>query len=583
MKSLSYLNKYFIKYKWRFLLGIIFIVISNYFGVQMPLYVKTTIDGLMTESPIRGFEDALWLSLKVGGIYMLLSVASGFFLFLTRQTIIIMSRLIEYDLKNEIYDQYQKLDYSFYKKNSTGDLMNRISEDVSHVRMYLGPGIMYSINLIALFFLVIFQMIDISAWLTLFVLIPLPIMSVLIYKVSSKMNALSAEVQTEQSSMSTLAQETFSGIRVLKSYSREKEAQDKFNASAESYKKKNMRLVFVNSFFMPTIFFLIGLSTVLSIYLGGLMTYDKSITLGGILAFVFFVNKLTWPFASVGWVTSLIQRAAASQTRINEFLKIKPTIINNSNAPFKFEGKIEFKNVYYTYPNSGIMAIKDLSFIIQKGESLGIVGKTGSGKSTILKLLMRQIEPDQGEILIDGVNIRDINLEEFKNQTGIVPQDVFLFSDSIRNNLEFGSLEGEVTDERLIEVTKMAHVYHNIAEFKNKFDTVLGERGVNLSGGQKQRISIARALIRNPKLLILDDCLSAVDTETEEIILENLKKVEAPTSLVVSHRISSIRNANRIINIVEGSVTEEGTHQELLKRNGAYAELYKKQLMEEKA
>lgn len=582
MKSLSYLNKYFIKYKWRFLLGIIFIVISNYFGVQMPLYVKTTIDSLMTEAPVKGFEEALWLSLKIGGIYMLFSIGSGFFLFLTRQTIIIMSRLIEYDLKNEIYDQYQKLDYSFYKKNSTGDLMNRISEDVSQVRMYLGPGIMYTINLVALFGLVIFQMIDISATLTLFVLIPLPIMSFLIYKVSSKMNQLSMEVQKEQSFMSTMAQETFAGIRVIKAYSREKEVNDKFNESAETYKKKNMRLVIVNAFFMPTIVFLIGLSTLLSIYLGGLMTYDKSITLGGILAFIFFVNKLTWPFASIGWVTSINQRAAASQTRINEFLKIKPTLVNPTHEHFDFQGKIEFKNISFKYPNSGIEAIKDLSFVINPGETLAIVGRTGSGKSSILNILMRQYDPDQGEVLIDNRNIKEINLEDFRNQTGIVPQEVFLFSDTIGNNIRFGAVNENVSDEEIIESAKKAHVYHNIMAFPEQFETLLGERGVNLSGGQKQRVSIARALIRDPKLLILDDCLSAVDTETEEIILSNLKNDRnSKTSLIVSHRISSLRNADRIIVIEHGEKVEEGTHDELLKSNGLYAEMYLKQLTEE--
>ncbi len=563
-------------------MGILFIVGSNWFKVEMPEFFGDTTDELTNWGTENSQDDLLYYSLKVGAYFMLLSLISGIFLFMMRQTIIIMSRLIEYDLKNEIYVHYQRLNYSFFKKNTTGDLMNRISEDVSHVRLYLGPGIMYTINLAVLAILVINNMLQISGSLTIAVLLPLPIMSFVIYKVASRINSISKSVQEEQSNMSTIAQETFTGIRVIKAYSRAKEIEDKFNASAENYKTESMRLVMVNSLFMPTIFILIGVSTIMCIYLGGLLYYDEGITPGGIMKFIFYVNMLTWPFASIGWVTSLVQRAAASQTRINEFLKTTPDIVNNSSAPFKFEGKIEFKNVYYTYPNSGIMAIKDLSFVILKGESLGIVGKTGSGKSTILKLLMRQIEPDQGEILIDGVNLRDINLEEFKNQTGIVPQDVFLFSDSIRNNLEFGSLEGEVTDERLIEVTKMAHVYHNIAEFKNKFDTVLGERGVNLSGGQKQRISIARALIRNPKLLILDDCLSAVDTETEEIILENLKKVDAPTSLVVSHRISSIRNANRIINIEDGSVTEEGTHQKLLKLNGAYAELYKKQLTEEK-
>ncbi|MDP4798387.1 MAG: ABC transporter ATP-binding protein/permease [Crocinitomicaceae bacterium] len=583
MKSLSYLNKYFFKYKWRFLLGILFIVGSNWFKVEMPKFFGDTTDELTKWSADNNPDDLLLYAMKVGGYFLLLSLISGVFLFLTRQTIIIMSRLIEYDLKNEIYKHYQKLNYSFYKKNNTGDLMNRISEDVSHVRMYLGPGIMYTINLAVLSILVILNMVSISVPLTIAVLVPLPIMSFLIYKVASKINTLSKTVQEEQSNMSTIAQETFTGIRVIKAYSRLKEANSKFAKSAENYKGKSMRLVLVNSFFMPTIFLLIGVSTIICIYLGGLLYYDKSITPGNIMTFIFYVNMLTWPFASIGWVTSLTQRAAASQGRINEFLQTSPEIVNNSTSPFNFQGGIEFKNVSYTYANSGIQAIKNLSFKLEKGQTLGVVGRTGSGKSTILKLLMRQIDPDNGEILIDGVNIKDINMEAYRDQTGIVPQEVFLFSDTIKNNLEFGSIDGNISEERLIEVTKLAHVYHNISEFQDKFETLLGERGVNLSGGQKQRLSIARALIRNPKLLILDDCLSAVDTETEEIILDNLKKTKSTTSLVVSHRISSIRNASQIINIEDGSVTEYGTHQELMSLNGIYEEMYKKQLTEENA
>jgi ATP-binding cassette subfamily B protein len=583
MKSLSYLNKYFIKYKWRFFLGIIFIVISNYFGVQMPLYVKTTVDALLSDTPISSFNDALFVSLKIGGIYMLLSLGSGFFLFLTRQTIIIMSRLIEYDLKNEIYTQYQKLDYGFFKKHATGDLMNRISEDVSQVRMYLGPGVMYTINLIALFILVISQMVQISPLLTVFVLIPLPIMSFLIYKVSSKINLLSKDVQKEQSLLSTIAQETFAGIRIVKAYSREQETHEKFTVSAENYKKKNLRLVVVNALFMPTIIFLIGLSTLLSIYIGGKMTYTGSISLGAILAFIFFVNKLTWPFASIGWVTSINQRAAASQTRINEFLQVKPTIVSPTNKAFSFQGKIEFKNVTYQYPNSGITAIKNLSFCVYPGETVAFVGKTGSGKSTILHLLMRQYDPASGEIFLDDQPIKDINIHDFRNQTGIVPQEVFLFSDSIRNNVQFGSLNDQVSEDELVNSLKKAHVYHNIMAFPNQLDTLLGERGVNLSGGQKQRVSIARALIRKPKLLILDDCLSAVDTETEEIILTNLNDITAQnTSILVSHRISSLRYANRIIVIEDGEKKEEGTHEELLAIKGLYADMYIQQLTEEK-
>ena len=549
----------------------------------MPLFVKDAVDQFMKTVGETSPDNTLYMALILGGQYMLLSIGSGFFLFLTRQTIIIMSRLIEYDLKNEIYDQYQRLDYGFYKQNSTGDLMNRISEDVSQVRMYLGPGIMYTINLVALSALVIYQMVKISPSLTLFVLLPLPLMSFLIYKVSSKMNSLSKEVQVEQSFMSTLAQETFSGIRVVKAYSREKELHNKFNKSADNYKTKNMRLVMVNSLFMPTIVFLIGLSTVLTIYLGGLMSYDGSISPGGIVAIIFFVNKLTWPFASVGWVTSINQRAAASQERINQFLKIKPNIVNTKKeSEFNFQGNIEFKNVSYVYPNSGIVAIKNLSFEIKPNKTLAIIGHTGSGKSTILNLLMRNIDPDSGEILIDGVNLKNINLDAFRRQAGIVPQEVFLFSDTIGNNIKFGTSDGIASQELIEEVARKAYVLHNIEQFPDKFDTLLGERGVNLSGGQKQRVSIARALIRNPKLLLLDDCLSAVDTQTEEIILGNLKTdIDQKTTLIVSHRISSLRNADKLILLDNGKKVEEGSHADLMALNGQYASIYAKQLTEQ--
>jgi len=563
-------------------LGIVFIAVSNYFGVQMPLYLKTTIDDLMKGNAVTNVESALLLSLKLGGLYMFFSLCSGFFLFLMRQTIIVMSRLIEYDLKNEIFDQYQKLDFLFYKKNKTGDLMNRISEDVGQVRMYLGPGIMYTLNLIVLFILVILEMVKISPTLTLYVLLPLPFMSFMIYKVSSKMNQLSREVQKEQSLMSTLVQETFSGIRVVKAYSKEKEVHHKFTSSSNSYKKKSMALIIVNALFMPTIVFLIGLSTILTIYIGGLKSYDHSISLGGILAFIFFVNKLTWPFASIGWVTSIIQRASASQTRINEFLSLQPQITNPSKESFKLHGEIEFENVSLTYENSGIEALKNISFKIHEGETLAVIGKTGSGKSSIIHLLMRQLDPTNGQILIDGQPLTHLNLDEFREQSGIVTQDVFLFSDTISNNIKFGMKYNSTSQDELEKAAKQAHVHHNIIEFPDGYETILGERGVNLSGGQKQRVSIARALIRNPKLLILDDCLSAVDTETEEIILENLKdKIIRRTSLIVSHRISTIRNADRIIVIDEGKLIEEGTHEELLSKNGTYYEMYMRQLNEE--
>ncbi len=563
-------------------MGIVFIAVSNYFGVQMPLYLKTTIDDLMQGNVVTNVESAILLSLKLGGMYMLFSLCSGFFLFLMRQTIIVMSRLIEYDLKNEIFDQYQKLDFLFYKKNKTGDLMNRISEDVGQVRMYLGPGIMYTLNLIVLFILVIFEMVKISPTLTLFVLMPLPFMSFMIYKVSSKMNQLSMEVQKEQSFMSTLVQETFSGIRVVKAYSREKEVHDKFTYSSIAYKKKSMAMIIVNALFMPTIVFLIGLSTILTIYIGGLKSYDHSISLGGILAFIFFVNKLTWPFASIGWVTSIIQRASASQTRINEFLSLQPQIINPNFKPFTLHGEIEFENISLTYENSGIVALTNINFKVHEGETLAVIGKTGSGKSSIIHLLMRQLDPTSGRVLIDGQPLTDINLDEFREQSGIVTQDVFLFSDTISNNIKFGMKHNSISQQELEKAAKQAHVHHNIIEFPDQYETILGERGVNLSGGQKQRVSIARALIRHPKLLILDDCLSSVDTETEEIILKNLKdELIRRTSLIVSHRISTIRNADRIIVIEHGKLIEEGTHEELLSNNGTYYEMYMRQLNEE--
>lgn len=583
MKSLSYLNKYFFKYKWHLLLGILFTVISNYFGVKMPVYVKETVDDFMTNTNFTKVDSVLLLSLKLGGIYMFLSIAKGFFLFLMRQTIIVMSRLIEFDLKNEIYNQYQQLDTPFYKRNSTGDLMNRISEDVSQVRMYLGPGIMYTINLIVLFFMVIYQMITINPVLTFFVLLPLPIMSVLIYLVSTKMNQLSGKVQQEQSTLSTLAQESFAGMRVIKAYNREQEIWAGFSKSSAEYKKRTMKLVFVNALFMPTMMFLIGLSTLIAIYLGGLMVYDKTISLGGIVAFIFFVNNLTWPFASIGWVTSIIQRASASQKRINEFLTQTPEVVSTNKESFDFKGDIEFSHVSFTYSNTGIQALRDINFKVDKGETLAIIGKTGSGKSTILSLLMRQFDPSSGEVMVDSTNLKSINLESFRDQSGVVPQDVFLFSDTIKSNLEFGSHDNDVSMDRLVEVTTQAHVYHNIQDFPDKFDTILGERGVNLSGGQKQRISIARALLRKPKLLLLDDCLSAVDTETEETILTNLKKMELDrTTIIVSHRISSVRNANKIVVIENGEVIETGTHVSLIQKNGIYAEMYAKQLAEEK-
>ena len=581
MKALSYLNKYFLKYKWHLIFGILFIVVNNYFKAYLPLFFKETIAEYevmdTAKTDVIGYTSLVFLK------YMGIALAAALFLFLTRQAIIMMSRRIEFDLKNEIYEQYQRLSYTFYRKNSTGDLLNRISEDVTKVRMYLGPGVMYTINLAILSFFVIWNMVSINGYVTLLVLIPLPIMTAIIYLVASRINKASSIVQKEQSFMSTLVQETFSGIRVVKAYDRQDEVVERFDKSADDYKKKNMKLVLINALFMPTIFILVGLSTVLCIYIGGQLVIGGGggMDIGDIIAFIFYVNMLTWPFASVGWVISLIQRAAASQERINEFLNEDPEIKNRSDKPLAFDYKIEFKNVSYTYPNSGIQAIKDVSFTLKKGETLGIIGRTGSGKSTILQLITHQIEPDSGVILIDDIPLNEVNLSALLNASGVVPQDVFLFSDTIRNNIAFGSRADEVTEEELEAVTKASHVYHNIKDLKNGFDTLLGERGVNLSGGQKQRVSISRALIRKPQLLILDDCLSAVDTETEETILRNLNDMNKVTTLIVSHRVSSIRNAQRILNLEDGAIAEEGTHDELIALNGMYKDLYEKQLLEE--
>jgi len=583
MKSLRYINKYFLKYKWRFLLGILFTVISNYFGVQMPAYFSASINQFQYQINNPTSENVLWLALELGGIYMGLSLLKGFFLFLMRQTIIVMSRYIEFDLKKEIYDQYQALDQRFYKQNATGDLMNRISEDVGLVRMYAGPGMMYTINLAVSFILIVGKMISISPSLTLYVLMPLPIMSILIYKVSSTMNRMSLEVQKEQSFLSTLAQESFAGIRIIKAYQRENEITQKVSASAERYKKQSMRLVLVNAFFSPTIIFLIGLSSMIAIYYGGLLTFEKKMKVGDIVAFIMYITNLTWPFASLGWISSIIQRAAASQQRINEFLNRKPDIQDISTQSCPLERGISFQNVCFKYPNSNQPVLEQISFTVRNGETLAIIGATGSGKSTICSLISRHFDVNEGQITIANQSLQSYSLENYRHQLAVVPQDVFLFSDTIENNLKFGSEQTDITTEELREVCLQAHVLHNIEEFQEGFQTILGERGVNLSGGQKQRLSIARALLRKPKLLVLDDCLSAVDTETEEIILQELQKgASQRATIIVSHRISSIRNATQIIVLDQGKIVESGSHDELLAQKGSYFELYQFQLEKEK-
>jgi len=580
MKHLWTLNKYFVQYRWHFFLGALFTVFSNYFGVQMPKFVKESVDELQSNGLSNQLNDALSLSLRIGGLYLLLSLGKGFFLFLMRQTIIVMSRRIEYDLKNDIFNHYLSLDNAFFKKNRIGDLMNRISEDVSQVRMYLGPGVMYSINLVILSAMSIYQMFQINATLAIFTLLPLPLMSYLIYRVSNKINKASKAVQEEQSNLTTIAQETLVNIRLIKAYNQADATKDKMHTAAAQYKTRSMRLVLINALFLPTILLLIGASTLIVIYVGGVLTESHQLSLGSIVAFLFYVNNLTWPFVSIGWVTSIIQRAEASQQRINEFLKTEPQIKNPTQDPFEFKGSVRFNDVSLLYESTGIQAIKRLSFEVKPGENLGILGKTGSGKSSVIALLTRQLETTEGRIFVENAPITDINLSAYRNKLAVVPQDVFLFSDTIRNNVTFGCPE-VLSDEEVIEALTKAHVWHNIQEFPDGLDTVLGELGVNLSGGQKQRISIARALVRKPALLIMDDCLSAVDTDTEEIILNHLKHLPYnPTILMVSHRISTLRNSQNILVLEEGRCVELGNPQELLEHKGLFYEMVQQQLKE---
>ena len=586
MKSLFHLNKYFLKYKWHLILGFIFIVLSNYFGVYMPKIIDQAADELL-KHVVKKNEDSnnfiLWnLGIKLVLMYMLFAIFKGVFLFFTRQTIIVMSRNIEFDLKNEIFSKYQQLTISFYKNNKTGDLMNRISEDVTKVRMYLGPAIMYSINVVVLFVMVITFMIHKNATLTMYVLFPLPILSLIIYFVSSIINKKSEIAQKKQSKITSFVQEAFSGIRVLKAYNRKKHFSNLYETETEDYKRASLSLAVVNSLFLPSIIFLIGLSTVITIYLGGLKTINNELDYGDILQFVFYVNMLTWPFASVGWVSSLIQRAAASQKRINEFINIKEKVINVGEQKLKEVVELEFKKVSFKYPNSKDFALKNLNFKLEQGMSLGIFGKTGSGKSSLAQILCRLYEPSEGEILINKSSINKIELNNYRKKIGYVPQDVFLFSDSIENNIAFGLSNEDYTNEEIIIASKRAGLFNEIEKFSNSFQTKIGERGVTLSGGQKQRIAIARALIRNPELLVFDDCLSAVDAKTSQIIQDSLyDQPNKKISIHISHKITNLSQCSHIIVLEQGEIIEQGNHDLLLKNKGFYFEIFKKQQLEE--
>jgi ATP-binding cassette subfamily B multidrug efflux pump len=515
-----------------------------------------------------------------GFIIIASSLLKGLFMFFMRQTIIVASRQMEYDMKNEIFAQYQKLSLSFYKRNKTGDLMNRISEDVSRVRMYLGPAIMYTFNVGITLFLIVPIMFYWSPRLTLYVLAPLPILAASIYYVSKKINQKSEKVQRQLSTISSFVQESFSGIRVLKAYVREDKSLSDFSEEANHYFDRNKELFRINALFFPLMILLIGISTILTIFIGGQETIAGKISPGVIAQFIIYVNMLTWPVASIGWVTSLVQRAAASQERINEFLKIEPEIVNPTNEDFNFQGNIEFKNVSFHYPDTGIQALKDVSFSLEAGKSLAIVGKTGSGKSTIANLVARLYDIDSGELLVDGQNIEKVNLNRLRQSIGYVPQEAFLFSTDIAQNISFGIDDNSM--ELVIEAAKNAHLHENIIEFPKGYQTKVGERGVTLSGGQKQRLSIARAIIKKPPVLIFDDCLSAVDTETEEKILSNLKNlINQRTSLIISHRVSSVKNADLIIVLEDGKIIEQGKHADLMQLKGYYHNMYEQQLLEE--
>lgn len=585
MKSLAYLNKFFWKYKLRFFSGILFISASTYFLTASVSFLGRGLDfaKFAAEHQLNKAQTVHVLMLFGLEIFYY-TLAYGFFLFLNRQTIIVMSRLIEYDMKNEVFEHYQKLDQSFYKTNNTGDLMNRISEDVGRVRMYTGPAVMYTTTTIITLVITIYFMFQENVSYSLFVLAPLPILSFVIYYVSNLINKKSLNVQKQQSLLATSAQETFSGIRVVKAFSREENIHEQYTKHSNKYLKLNMELSKTDALFAPFMMLLIGVSITLAVYMGGKEAIDGRISVGTITVFVLYVIRLTWPIASLGWITSLTQRAAASQQRINEFLDIKPNITNPTNEPLQLAGKIEFKNVSFVYPDSGIMALKNISFTVEQGKSIAFIGRTGSGKSTIAALLVRLFDVSSGEIKIDNKLINKINLDDLRNQTGFVPQEVFLFSETIKGNIGFSvnNLNSiETNHEVIIQAAKDAAIYSNIMEFPQQFETMVGERGVTLSGGQQQRISIARAILKQPQLLIFDDCLSAVDTSTEDEILGNLRRImKAKTTVIISHRVSSVRNADQIIVLDNGEMVESGTHNSLLKFNGVYRNLYKKQVEE---
>ncbi len=588
--ALSHLNKYLLQYKYYLLAGIAFVFLNNFFGSYQGPVIRETINYLEDALPMlknaSGAEkDALQTEFAKQVTYLVLqilglTVLSGVFLYFQRQIIIGTSRRIEYDLKNEIYNHYQQLPVSFYKRNNTGDIMNRISEDVNQVRNYLGPAIMYGLNLFAIFIVTVPIMISVNLELTLYTLIPLPFLVISIYTVQNIITKHSEEIQRSMSSLSSLVQETFSGIRVVKSFGREQSMTTQFDVQSDSYKQKSIRLAQINALFFPIMVFLIGASSIFIVWIGGKNVIENhSVSTGNIAEFIFYLNRLAWPVTSLGWITVMIKRAEVSQVRINQFLKEKNTLQPGKEIHSSIQGAIEFRNVSFIYPDTGIEATKHINFTVEPGQTLAVIGNTGSGKTTIASLLCRLYDTTGGDISIDGINIKDYNLQFLRSQIGFVPQDVFLFSDTIRNNIAFGF--DNVTEEQIIEAAKFSDLYTSIQQFPMGLDTILGERGITLSGGQKQRLSLARAFIRNPRLFILDDCLSAVDTKTEDTILTNLKDVLGDRStIIISHRVSSVKLADKIIVLEDGAIAESGSHDALIQHEGIYKSIYLKQLHE---
>ncbi|PVW13082.1 ABC transporter ATP-binding protein [Marixanthomonas spongiae] len=581
MKELQYLNQYFIKYRGRLLAGLLITIAATVFTIVVPKKIGDSVD--VVRGYINGdIADLAYVKSELLQNILLIvgaTLLSAFFTFLMRQTIIVVSRRVEFDLKNKIFQQYQRLSLSFYKQNRTGDLMNRISEDVSKVRLYVGPAVMYSTRTITLFVVAISYMFYTAPVLTAYAIAPLPILSVLIYKLSVEINKKSTAVQQYLSQLTSYTQESFSGVAVIKAYGIEPRTNEAFADLAEGSREKNIDLAKVQALFFPLMILLIGASNILVIYIGGQQFIDGKIDAGTIVEFLIYVNMLTWPVAVVGFVSSMVQRAEASQKRINEFLSEEPEIKNKTEEKTSIKGKITFENLSFTYPDTNITALKNISFTVNPGETLSIIGHTGSGKSTILELIGRLYDVQEGTLKIDNTPIAQLNLDSLRSSIGYVPQDAFLFSESIKNNIRFG--KEEASDAEVKQAAKRAAVHKNIIAFSKGYDTVLGERGITLSGGQKQRVSIARAIIKDPQILLFDDCLSAVDTETEEEILNNLHEIsQDKTTIIVSHRISSAKNADKTIVLDDGKIIQQGTHNQLIKEEGYYKELYAKQLSE---